>query len=140
MRRSFDRSSAYRVPSLVWCGLLLLAVRLHLKVCGFGRSIVAARHLGRSSGDAANISSNEASSIVEAVATAAAFFPGRAICLEQSLTLYILLRRCGVPVELRLGVQPYPFNAHAWVERNGEPVNEAAEDVAHFLPLPELAR
>ncbi len=73
------------------------------------------------------------------VAVAAAFFPGRAVCLEQSLALYLLLRRRGVPAELRLGVQAYPFYAHAWVELDGEPVNEDRETVDKFRALPEVA-
>jgi transglutaminase-like putative cysteine protease len=73
------------------------------------------------------------------VAVAAAFFPGRAVCLEQSLALYLLLRGRGVPAELRLGVQVYPFYAHAWVELHGEPVNEDRETVEKFRMLPEVA-
>ena len=69
---------------------------------------------------------------------AALFYPGRARCLEQSLALYVLLRRRGVPAELKLGVQPYPFNAHAWVELNGSPLNERLETVRQFVPLPGL--
>jgi transglutaminase-like putative cysteine protease len=70
---------------------------------------------------------------------AAVFYPGRARCLEQSLALYVLLRRRGVPVRLRLGVQPYPFNAHAWVELNGAPLNERVETVRQFVPFEDFA-
>ena len=49
-----------------------------------------------------------------------------------------LLARRGVPAELRLGVQVYPFYAHAWVELHGEPVNEDPETVAKFRALPEV--
>lgn len=55
---------------------------------------------------------------------AASFYPGRALCLEQSLALCALLRRRGVPAEFRLGVKPLPFVAHAWVEVNGKAVGE----------------
>jgi hypothetical protein len=64
---------------------------------------------------------------------AAAFIPGRALCLEQSLALYVCLRRAGVAVGLRLGVQPYPFAAHAWVEYKGEPVGESWDRVGRFV-------
>jgi hypothetical protein len=72
---------------------------------------------------------------VRSVALAAAFFPGRALCLERSLTLWYVLRSRGVPVELCLGVQKFPFAAHAWVAYRGTPLNDVPEHVAHFQPL-----
>jgi hypothetical protein len=36
---------------------------------------------------------------------------------------------------LRLGVQPYPFSAHAWVELDGEPVGDSPDSIALFRPL-----
>ena len=77
--------------------------------------------------------------VERAVATAAALFPGRAECLERSLLLYWLLRRRGVRCELRLGVQLYPFLAHAWVERDGVVLNDVPEHVAQFAPLQGVA-
>ncbi len=71
-----------------------------------------------------------------AVAIAGAFFPGRAVCLEQSLALYLVLRRLGHESTLRIGVQPYPFLAHAWVEHRGVPVLEDEETVARFVAFP----
>ena len=68
---------------------------------------------------------------------ATAFYPGRSKCLEQSVASFVLLRRRGVPVEIRLGVQPYPFSAHAWLELDGIPVTESPEVVANFALLPE---
>lgn len=64
---------------------------------------------------------------VRGVCTAAAFYPRRALCLEQSLALTWLLRRRGVPAELRVGVQPRPFYAHAWVEVDGRALNEPSD-------------
>lgn len=125
-------------PSVPRCMAALAAVRLHLKLRGFGRSIAAARRWG---GEADGAGADEQALIertVEALVTAAAFFPGRAICLEQSLALYVLLRRRGVPVELRLGVQAVPFSAHAWLELRGAPIEENADWVDYLLPFPEI--
>lgn len=123
-----------KAPSVVRASLLLLWVRLHLKARGFGPSVAAARRWAGS-----RPSSESDPALVEktalAVALAAAFFPGRAVCLEQSLSLYVLLRRRGVDAELKLGVQPFPFLAHAWVEVDGAPVNEEPEVVASFVPM-----
>jgi hypothetical protein len=71
-----------------------------------------------------------------AVVAAAALYPGRALCLEQSLVLYVLLRRRGQPAELRFGVRPYPFRAHAWVELNGVPLNEQPDEIGNLAVFP----
>lgn len=127
-----------RAPSIVRCALALLAVRAGLKARGFGPTVAWARRLGaRAAG--AGLAPEEVERAAYHVAVAAAFFPGRAVCLEQSLALYVLLRRRGVPAELRLGVQVYPFYAHAWVELHGQPVNEDVETVEKFRALPEVA-
>ncbi len=71
------------------------------------------------------------------ILVATAFYPGRSKCLEQSVAGFVLLRRRGVPVEMRLGVQPYPFSAHAWLELDRVPVTESPEVVANYALLPE---
>lgn len=131
-------------PGVMRCMLALLATRLHLKAFGFGRSVARARRMGArgpasaASHASAAVDDGLAARTAHRVAVAGAFFPGRAVCLEQSLALYVLLRRRGVPAELRLGVVPSPFYAHAWVEVDGAPVNEDAETVARFLPMPAM--
>jgi hypothetical protein len=72
-----------------------------------------------------------------AVAMAGALYPGRALCLEQSLALYYLLRRRGVAVKFRMGVQAHPFLAHAWIDYRGVPLNDVPEHVKQFVPLPD---
>ena len=123
-------------PGLSSCGLTIVAVKVMLTWIGFGRTL---QYLHRGlSAVAAAPGTHEA--LVRAternVAFVAALYPGRARCLEQSLALYWLLRRRGVPVEFVIGAQPYPFAAHAWVTYNGKPVNDLAEHVAWYLPLP----
>jgi Transglutaminase-like superfamily len=50
----------------------------------------------------------------------------RPTCLQESLALWCILGRQGVPCDLRVGVrkQAEKFEAHAWVERLGIPLNE----------------
>lgn len=74
--------------------------------------------------------------IARDVALAGTIFPGRARCLEQSLALYALLRKRSVAVKVYLGVRPYRFQAHAWVEYRGEPVNEPTEIVRKLVAIP----
>ena len=131
-------TNGFAPPSAARCGALLAAVRLHLKLFGFGRAMALARRLGRARTPIPTHDAALVRGTVERVALAAAFFPGRAICLEQSLALYVLLRRRGVAAELRVGVHPAPFAAHAWVEVEGEPVNESPEVVAALVPFPAV--
>lgn len=50
----------------------------------------------------------------------------REACLERSIMLCSMLRRKGIDSELKIGVAKanQKLHAHAWVEINGEPVNE----------------
>jgi Transglutaminase-like superfamily len=122
-------------PSVLRVLGLLAWTRVSLKVLGFRRTIRFARWRGQRAGIRAPRSTPAA--IARAVTVAGAFFPGRAVCLEQSVTLFQVLRRLGHQAELRIGVQPYPFLAHAWVEHDGQPVLESEDNIQRFVPFPE---
>lgn len=47
-----------------------------------------------------------------------------ALCLQRSAATACLLKRCGVPAQMVVGVQRMPFKAHAWVEVDGRIVND----------------
>jgi hypothetical protein len=123
------------VPSVFTCGLWIVAVRISLKALGFGATT---RWVQRRTAPAPQIavSIDALRSIEYNVALAAALYPGRAQCLERSLVLYYLLRRRGVPITVRFGVQPHPFAAHAWVEFDGAPLNDIPEHVKQYSPFP----
>ena len=60
--------------------------------------------------------------------------PTNGSCLRQSLLVWWLLRRRGLPAELRIGVsQSGGFAAHAWVELEGQPVNDSADVAIRFV-------
>ncbi len=67
--------------------------------------------------------------VMRLVAAAARHGPHRASCLPRSLVLQRLLREAGIQSELRLGVRKVggSLEAHAWLERGGEPLGETAE-------------
>ena len=44
------------------------------------------------------------------------FFPRRTDCLPYAAAGVCLLRCCGFPAALVIGVQHRPFSAHAWIE------------------------
>ena len=47
-----------------------------------------------------------------------------ALCLQRSAATACLLKRHGVPAQMVIGAQQLPFKAHAWVEVNGQVVND----------------
>jgi hypothetical protein len=127
---------AIGIPSVFRCGLMILALKLALATRGLGWTVQwIRRHVAAVTPRSAPL--GLVRDVEHAVALAAALYPGRALCLEQSLVLYYLLRRQGVVAKYCQGVQPYPFLAHAWVEYGGEPVNDFAEHVKQFGRLPE---
>ena len=48
----------------------------------------------------------------------------RVLCLQRSAAATCLLRRHGIPAQLVIGTQQIPFNAHAWVEVDGQVVTD----------------
>jgi Transglutaminase-like superfamily len=61
----------------------------------------------------------------------------RSTCLEESLALWYLLRRQNISSSLRIGVRKGPgeFEAHAWVEYEGRPLNQSEELHQHYFPF-----
>jgi hypothetical protein len=117
--------------------LLLVATDVALRTLGYARTLRLARRL--SPRVTVEPSAQLIDQTLHQILKATAFYPGRSLCLEQSIVGYVLLRRAGLAVELRLGVQPYPFSAHAWVELNGVPITESPEAVAGYSLLPDVA-
>lgn len=110
-------------PSIAATLALIAFVDMAVNVLGFARSLRFVKWLSES-GAAECRDAALTDETMQRVATAAAFYPRRALCLEQSMTLFVLLRRRGVPADLRVGIQTLPFSAHAWVEVDGKPINE----------------
>lgn len=65
----------------------------------------------------------------------------RATCLPKALTAYVLLRRAGYAAVLRVGVYQETggtLTAHAWVQYNDTIIIGEMDDLARFVPLPDL--
>jgi hypothetical protein len=62
--------------------------------------------------------------VCRAVNYACVWYPKRVLCLQRSAVTTCLLRACGVPTQMVIGAQKFPFKAHAWTEVNGSPINE----------------
>jgi len=55
------------------------------------------------------------------------YYPKKAMCLQHSAVVTWLLRRRGVPAEMVLAACEYLPEAHAWVEVDGEVVNDSSQ-------------
>jgi hypothetical protein len=62
--------------------------------------------------------------VIEAANLACMLYPKQALCFQRSCISVCLLRNQGVRADLVLGAQQFPFQAHAWVEVDGQAVNE----------------
>jgi hypothetical protein len=123
------------VPAVGWTMGWFALLKACLATAGFNRTVrwIRARVERTSLRD--DVDGARISEVEYAVAVAAALYPGHAACLERSLLLYWYLRRAGVPVRFRMGVQMYPFLAHAWVEHDDRVINDLPEHVRQFRPI-----
>lgn len=59
------------------------------------------------------------------IAACCSIAPFKAECMHQSFLAYYLIRRhLGIPVDIMIGVNKFPFTAHAWVALNGKNIFE----------------
>ncbi len=119
--------------------LLIALLKLALAIGGFERTWSWIRRRAQVIEVAADVETTTVERLEHTVAMAAALYPGRAQCLERSLLLYWCLRRRGIVAHYRMGVQSYPFLAHAWIEYRGHPINDVPEHVRRFRPIEGLA-
>jgi hypothetical protein len=107
---------AWAALPAVWFGLRVLPLRRLLRT----PAVPAAEGHG---------GANTARGAARLVNAAARFSPFPHSCLSRSIVLWRLLQRRGVAAEIRVGVRRDrgPMAAHAWVEVDGEPVNDAPD-------------
>jgi hypothetical protein len=133
-----DASSAPRMPTILHCCFALLGVKMRLSMRGFHAAVRHASHRPTIMAPLSSATDEMVLATANRMATTAALWPTRARCLEQSLALTRVLGVRGVPVVFRIGVQPYRFRAHAWVEYKGLPIAEPGDGVSGFVPLPDI--
>lgn len=120
---------------LLQAAVLLGCVRLGLRFINFR---VDSRMDGRT--EAVPMPASDlarATTIARLVGIASGHAPVAVACLHRSLVLWWLLRRRGIPCELRLGARAGadPFGAHAWVQCAGVALNEDAAHLAQYAPF-----
>jgi hypothetical protein len=139
--RGFWRLSTGSRGVALQAATALVATRVGLRLAGFQRwKSVLVRLTPHRSNPAALPDSGvietarEIARIQEAVSRHLIF---HASCLEQSLVLWWLLGRRGIPAELRIGARKDAgrFEAHAWVEFGNVVLNDSGEAHLHFAPF-----
>jgi hypothetical protein len=62
--------------------------------------------------------------ICDAIDMACIWYWKEALCLQRSSATACLLKQYGVRAQMVIGAQQMPFKAHAWVEVDGQVVND----------------
>jgi len=62
--------------------------------------------------------------ICSAIDMACIWYWKEALCLQRSAATACLLKQYGVPAQMVIGAKQLPFKAHAWVEVDGQVVND----------------
>jgi len=120
----------------VQAALLMPLIRVSLRLRGFRATQESLQ--SRVGGGAAGLSeasaADETKQVCRMVVAAARYSPISSTCLERSLTLWWLLARRGIATQLRIGARKSgdKFEAHAWVERNGEAIGEPEGTHLHY--------
>jgi hypothetical protein len=122
--------------AVAWSAALgLAAAWIGLRLFGFRRcQEFASKRIENSQHPAAAISANR---ILQLQAAAARNLFFHTNCLEQSLVLWMLLRRYGFSPELKIGARKEAgrFEAHAWVELNRVRLNDQTDSNPQFVPF-----
>lgn len=67
--------------------------------------------------------------ILKMVEDTCLLFFNEARCLHRSVSAYHLFRKKQLPIDLVIGVSKKPFISHAWLEFDGQVINDAPEFV-----------
>jgi Transglutaminase-like superfamily len=137
MWKAFQRYRALdpEAQSLFWQAVRLLArIGVSLRLRGFQQTKERLRKKLSAQAVERRGTAEALQKTCRMVKAAARYGPGHPTCLEQSLALWFLLQRQGMPAQLRIGVRKLPekFEAHAWVECDGVALNQGEEVHQHY--------
>jgi hypothetical protein len=102
--------------------LLLINIDLRMRL----RSVRAVHSLVQRQRTASTLRHPDAdiAAVCHAMDIASVLYVKPVLCLQRSAATAILLRRYGWRAEMVIGAQIIPFRSHAWVEVNGQVVND----------------
>ena len=135
--RRFRKRSSEERGMILRAMLMLPLVEIGLRTLGFCRLKEKIERLPireLSSASQTTSSSQKKLHILRAVRSAELHGFSTPNCLERSLTLWWMLRRAGIASELRIGARKSDsrFEAHAWIEVDGQVLNDTPEVHAHY--------
>lgn len=136
--RKFLRLSASDRQLLIKTFILLGLVRLGLWLMPFKGLQKLLERLGRKGIAWQEITPIDLNRIMGAVNVSSRCMPGGVKCLARALTMQVLLRQWGASAQLYIGVakgNQGEFEAHAWVEHQGQVVIGYLADLSRFTPL-----
>lgn len=124
-------------PSVIFCIIVLALSHVGLYAFGIRRLM---RKLPRynASSEAPSRAKEWLRKLERNIHIASSIYPLRAACLEESFGFLWLSRRVGLATQLRIGLQPSPFTAHAWVQFAGEAFLDNDEYLAKYCGLPPV--
>jgi hypothetical protein len=111
----------FSFPLFLRAYLALIRADLHLTCRGFAAIHGAVKNFPLKGKHAETATLED---VCHAVDVACAFYFKEVLCLQRSAATTCLLRGCGIPAEMVIGVQQWPFRAHAWVEVKGRIAND----------------
>jgi hypothetical protein len=125
-------------PNRLTVELLLILSWFSFRLLGWSRTISLWQNWHRAIATIDPSRSDEAIATVDRLVREAAaaklFLP--MVCKERALVGYHLLRTFyGLPATLVIGIDPYPFQVHAWVECDGKVITDALEHCESFIPV-----
>jgi hypothetical protein len=117
--------------------ILLPLVRWSLRLRGYGKTFTSLQKRiqfqAKGTGNLPEVR-EEVQATCRMVRAALRYSLAQYSCLEESLTLWYLLRKQGIPACLHIGVRKEneKFEAHAWVEHGGEALNQDEAMHRHY--------
>lgn len=105
--------------------ITLIKVNFYIKARGFYSAICLIKKSRKNNVNYIIPSSEELRTLAKIVNKACLIYPSRTKCLEWVMTFVLLALKRNWKCNLEIGVQNYPFMAHAWVECNGQVVMDS---------------
>ncbi|MBX9787132.1 MAG: lasso peptide biosynthesis B2 protein [Alphaproteobacteria bacterium] len=107
--------------------LTLLKVNFYIKVRGFYSTIRVIKKSCKSQSIYIVPQDEELRDLANIVNKACLIYPIRTKCLEWAMTFILLALKKKWKCNLEIGIQNYPFMAHAWVECDGKVVMDSQD-------------
>ncbi len=105
----------------------LIKVNFYIKFLGFYQTILLIKKASKKKSDYFIPSEADLKHLANIVNKACLIYPSRTKCLEWAITYVLMALQKRWKCNLEIGVQNYPFMAHAWVECDAKVVMDSQE-------------